>query len=100
MFHTMLRHLFVNVQEIMTLQIEDCCHLGCDTASPIRSVAVFQMIVLPPVTLVLQDPDAAWTYCLCYHFGWYWREQVLLKQQYTSTKITWHYCPEYSCLHS
>jgi len=59
MFHTVLRHLFVNLQAIMTLQIEDCCHLGCDTASFIRSVDVFQMIVLPPVSLVLQDPDAA-----------------------------------------
>jgi len=59
MFHTMARHLFVNVQAIMTVQIEGCCHLGCDTPSSIRSVAVFQMIVLPPVSLVLQDPNAA-----------------------------------------
>jgi hypothetical protein len=69
MFHTMPRHLFVNVQAIMTLQIEDNCHLGCDTASSIRSVAVFQMIVLPSMSLVLQDPDAGCTYCLRYHGG-------------------------------
>ena len=57
--HTMPRHLFVHVQAIMTSQIDDCCRLECDTASSIRGVAVFQMIVLPPVSLVLQDPDTA-----------------------------------------
>jgi hypothetical protein len=59
MFHTMPRHLFVNVQAIMSLQIEDCCHLGCDTVSSIRSVDMFQMIVLSPVSLVLQESNAA-----------------------------------------